>query len=62
MKRASHGYLKVLSYCGLVMSIAPAILVFAGLLSKETYLNLMFLGMLLWFGTAIWWIKPAHLE
>ncbi len=54
--------LKTISYIGLVVSIIPAFLVFAGALSKQVYLNLMIVGMVLWFGTAIFWVKRDHLE
>ena len=53
--------LKLTSYCGLALSIVPALLVYNGTIEKGTFLNLMLLGMLLWFSTAIQWIKPEHL-
>jgi len=54
--------LKVVSYLGLALSILPAFLTFGGLVSRETYLQLMVLGMVLWFGTAIFWVKRDHLS
>jgi hypothetical protein len=56
LKRA----LQTISMLGLALSILPAVLVFAGSLTKETYFNLIVLGMVLWFGTAVFWIKPDH--
>jgi predicted membrane channel-forming protein YqfA (hemolysin III family) len=53
--------LQVISFLGLALSIVPAFLVFYEVVSKQTYLWLMILGMVLWFGTAIFWIKPGHL-
>ena len=50
-------FLKLISYLGLALSIVPAMLVFAGKITLQTNLNLMILGMLLWFGTSIFWIK-----
>jgi hypothetical protein len=49
--------LQTISFCGLAVSLIPALLVFGGAITKQTYYNLMLLGMLLWFGTAIFWIK-----
>jgi hypothetical protein len=54
--------LKAISYIGLAVSIIPAFLVFAGVLSKQVYLNLMIVGMVLWFGSAIFWVKRDHLN
>jgi hypothetical protein len=53
--------LQLVSYVGLALSLVPALLVFSGTITKDTYFNLMVLGMLLWFGTAIIWVKPEHL-
>lgn len=50
-------FLKSVSYLGLALSIVPSLLVFAGRLSMETNLNLMAVGMVLWFATAVFWIK-----
>lgn len=52
--------LKLISYLGLAMSILPAMLFFAGKLDRQTYLNLLIVGMILWFSTAIFWIKSDH--
>ena len=53
--------LQIISFVGLAFSIIPAFLVFAGTLSKETYFHLLLLGMFLWFGSALFWIKADHL-
>lgn len=52
--------LKFISYCGLALSLIPALMVYHGTITKETYYNLMILGMILWFSTAIFWVKPDH--
>jgi len=54
-------FVRLLSYCGLALSIVPALLVFEGTIAKDLYLNLMVGGMLLWFCTAVLWIRPDHL-
>lgn len=53
--------LLVISFAGLALSIIPSFLVFGGLLSKEMYFHLMNAGMLMWFGTAVFWIRKDHL-
>ena len=53
--------LQVISFVGLALSIIPAFLFFGGILSKETYLHLLIIGMLMWFCTAVFWIKKDHL-
>lgn len=57
--RTKH-ILQAISYVGLAFSIIPAFLVFGGFLSREIYYHLMVVGMLLWFGTAIFWIRKDH--
>jgi hypothetical protein len=55
--------LQLVSMIGLALSAIPAFLVFGGLLDKSTYLRLMALGMLLWFGSAIFWVRrDGHTE
>lgn len=53
--------LQAVSFIGLALSIIPAFLLFGGILSKEIYLHLMVAGMLMWFGTAVFWIRKDHL-
>jgi hypothetical protein len=62
MNPPTRKILQIISFCGLVLSILPAFLVYSGAFEKQTYLNLMLLGMLLWFGTAIFWVKKDHLS
>jgi hypothetical protein len=52
--------LQIISFTGLAISIIPAFLLFGGMLAKDTYLQLMIVGMVLWFGTALFWVKPDH--
>lgn len=61
MTKNSHFFLRLVSYSGLAISFLPALLVFQGMMAKETYFQLLLVGMLLWFGTAIFWIKPDDL-
>ena len=49
--------LKSISYVGLGMSIIPPLLVWAGILDMATNYKLLIVGMFLWFGTAIFWVK-----
>ena len=60
MKSLSKYILQAISYLGLALSIIPAFLVFGGILSKEVYLGLMLVGMVLWFSTAVFWVKKDH--
>ena len=53
--------LQVISFIGLALSIIPAFFLFGGILSRENYLRLMVIGMLMWFGTAIFWVRKDHL-
>lgn len=53
--------LKAVSFLGLALSIIPAFLVFDGVVSKDIYLWVMVLGMVMWFGTAVLWIKRDHM-
>ena len=52
--------LQIISFIGLALSIIPVFLVFGGILVKDIYLQLMIAGMILWFATAVFWIKPDH--
>jgi hypothetical protein len=53
--------LKIISFAGLGLTILPSVLVFAGTISFELHTNLMFIGMLLWFATAPFWMKEKKL-
>lgn len=50
------GLIKVLSLLALGLTVVPAFLVFAGLLSWQAHANLMLAGTLLWFATAPAWL------
>jgi hypothetical protein len=52
--------LQAISFFGLVLSIVPALLYFRGSVSQSAYYNLLVVGMVLWFGAAVFWIKPAQ--
>ena len=47
---------------GLVMTIVPSILVFAGMLPWRTHTQFMFAGMVLWFLCAPFWMKHVRGE
>jgi hypothetical protein len=49
--------LKLISYLSLALTIAAPLLVWAGQISIETNKTLLIVGMFLWFGSAIGWIK-----
>jgi hypothetical protein len=53
--------LQAISFAGLGLSLFPSFLVFSGHLSKEMYFHLMTAGMLMWFCTAVFWIRKDHL-
>ena len=61
MNDTTKKILQTASFCGLALSVIPAFLVTGGAMEKETYLDLMLIGMFLWFGTAVFWIKKDHL-
>ena len=48
--------LKILSYIGLLLTIAPAILVFSGILQLQQHYTLMLIGTIVWFFTAPFWM------
>ncbi len=53
-----HLVLRLISYTGLALSLVPAVLVYLGRLDHGTHTTLMIVGMLMWFGAAVFWIKP----
>lgn len=61
MTQRTRRILQTISFLGLAVSIVPAFLVFGTVVSKQTHAHLMLLGMLMWFGTATFWIKRDHL-
>lgn len=50
-----------ISIIGLMLTIIPSILVFTQNITLETHKYLMAIGMILWFGTAVFWIKEQDL-
>ncbi|MCE5184874.1 MAG: hypothetical protein LLF76_01970 [Planctomycetaceae bacterium] len=61
MTSQARNTLKAISFAGLVLSVVPAFLFFGGVLSKQIYLHLMTAGMLMWFGSAIFWVRKDDL-
>ena len=51
--------LKILSYSGLALTVVPAVLVLAGVLSWRAHAVLMLVGATLWFTTASFWMGRA---
>jgi hypothetical protein len=49
-------WFQLISLSGLLLTVVPAFLVFAGAIQWTTHARLMLLGMLLWFATAPLWI------
>lgn len=47
----------VISIIGLMFTIIPSVLVFTQHISFETHKLYMAIGMFMWFGTAVFWIK-----
>jgi len=52
----------ILSIIGLVLTIAPSVLVFMNVIEFETHKHLMLAGTLIWFFTAPFWIKEKSQE
>ena len=61
MSPTTKRILQTISFCGLALSVIPPFMVYSGAIEKQTYLNLMLVGMFLWFGTAISWVKKDRL-
>lgn len=51
----------ILSVLGLTLTIIPSVLVFVQEISLQTNQHIMVFGMLLWFGTAPFWMKEQEL-
>lgn len=54
--------LMIISYIGLAFSFLPSILVLKGVLTLQNHFWLMGIGMILWFGTAPFWMKSKSLD
>jgi hypothetical protein len=50
--------LRLVSYLALALTVASPLLLWSGRLSVETNLHVLAVAMVLWFGSAIFWIKP----
>ena len=48
--------LRVVSLLGLALTVLPPMLAFGGHLSQSASFSLMNVGMVSWFGTAVFWI------
>jgi high-affinity Fe2+/Pb2+ permease len=49
--------LKLISFIGLILTVVPAFLVFAGTIELQMHKNLMLMGTLLWFIPAPFWMS-----
>lgn len=49
--------LQIISILGLILTLAPGILVFTGSLEFEAYKRWVLIGTLLWFSTAPFWVN-----
>jgi len=52
--------LVVISLIGLILTVGPSFAVMSGKITWGTHSSLMFIGMLLWFGTAPFWFKKGQ--
>ena len=52
----------IISYLGLALTIVPAILVLQGIITLQKNFLMMTIGMILWFGTAPFWMKSKSLD
>lgn len=50
----------LLSILGLILTVAPSVMVFAGRLEWSAHAHLMFAGMLLWFIFAPLWMRERN--
>ena len=49
--------LMIISFVGLILTVLPAFLIFSKIINWETYIILIFLGTIIWFLTAPFWMK-----
>jgi len=52
--------LMIVSFCGLVLTILPAFLVFAGKIDFNYHIILMIVGTILWFLSAPFWLNKRE--
>ena len=48
---------KIVSACGLLLSVVPAFLVLYNKLTWDNHAKFMFIGFILWFAAAPFWMK-----
>ncbi len=61
MHPVSKMVIKLISFSGLALTLIPAVLFFKDLVGKNTYYNLMLYGTILWFSSAIFWVRRDDL-
>jgi len=49
----------IISLAGLCLTVIPSFMVLAGKITWDSHSNLMVLGMILWFGSAPFWMKKS---
>lgn len=54
--------LKIVSLIGLLLTAVPSFLVLKDIINMKTNFNIMFVGMIIYFGTAPFWMKSKPLE
>ena len=54
--------LRVVSSLGLALTLLPPVLAFGGRLPQSASFTLINIGMVLWFGTAVFWIGRERAE
>lgn len=54
--------LKICSGLGLILTFLPSLLVFNGIIGMKTHFTLMIAGLVLWFGSAPFWMESKSLE
>lgn len=54
--------LQIISIIGLLLTVVPSTLVYAGKIELKMHFTLMIVGMVLWFATAPFWMKNQKLE
>ncbi|WP_114781798.1 hypothetical protein [Botryobacter ruber] len=52
--------LKFISLIGLLLTVVPSFLVFSGAIELSFHKTLMFIGTVLWFGTAPFWMNKKE--
>ncbi len=51
--------LKIISCLGLALTIIPSLFVFKGVIDIKVHYQFMIVGMIMWFGTAPFWMKSS---